>query len=266
MSKKLAGKVAVITGGASGIGRAVAHQFLQEGAKVALLDIATKFQDDRFEAYSSNLLFLRGDVTKIEDQTEALNKVLDAFGRVDVYVSNAGVFDGFVSLAELPDDRLDEAFELIFNVNVKGGLLGAKVFYPELKKNKGNIIFTLSNAAFYPNGGGPIYTASKHALVGLVRQLAFELAPEVRVNGVSPGGTLTKLSVIPPLRDVAKVTGDPSKREHFIRQRNPLKIAQLPEDHAAAYVLLASEGGRAMTGTIIESDGGIGVRGMPLSD
>ena len=84
----------------------------------------------------------------------------------------------------------------MFGVNVKGYLLGAKAAYRELAKTRGSIIFTVSNAGFYPCGGGPLYTASKHAVVGLIRQLAYELAPSVRVNAVAPGLVRTAFSQV----------------------------------------------------------------------
>src|SRR5208337_1786381 len=106
---------------------------------------------------------------------------------------NAGIWDSSISLAALPDDRISAAFDELFCVNVKGYLLGAKAAYRELPQTNGCIIFTVSNAVFYPCGGGPLYTASKHAVVGLIRQLAYELAPKIRVNGVAPGAIPTDL-------------------------------------------------------------------------
>ncbi len=116
-----------------------------------------------------------------------------AFGKVDVYVANAAIWDGNTALLDLPEDRLDAAFEEIFAINVRGYLLGATAAAPALFESCGNMIFTLSTAAVRAGGGGPLYTASKHAGVGLVRQLAFELAPRVRVNAVAPAGMATDL-------------------------------------------------------------------------
>jgi NAD(P)-dependent dehydrogenase (short-subunit alcohol dehydrogenase family) len=158
-------------------------------------------------------------------------------------------------------------FDSVFAVNVKGYLLGAKAAVPELLRARGSMIFTVSNAGFFPGGGGPVYTASKHAVVGLVRQLAHELAPKVRVNGVAPGGTVTDLRLPRALgtdeSGEALRAFDVPDIENTIRGLTPLRLAPVPEDHAAAYVLLASsENSRAMTGAIIQSDSGIGVRGL----
>src|SRR4029077_16483381 len=106
---------------------------------------------------------------------------------------NAGVFDVYVPLAEFSEERLSAAFDELFGVNVKGCFFGAKAALPELQKTRGSMVFTASVAGLNSGGGGALYTASKHAVVGLIRQLAVELGPEVRVNGVAPGGTLTDL-------------------------------------------------------------------------
>lgn len=265
MSGQLEGKVAIVTGGTSGIGEAVTRKFIEEGAKVCVLGRSQSKLEQLESEYPGRLIGVQGDVSVYASHQEAVEKTVEQFGKLDILVSNAGVFDGFVTLEQLPEDRIDEAFSTIFNINVKGGLLAAKAAYKELRKARGNIIFTVSNSGFYPNGGGPIYTASKHAVVGLIRELAYELAPEIRVNGVSPGGTITNISAIPCLQDVVKKI-DPETRKKFIASRNPLKIAQEAHDHNGAYVLLASDNARAITGTVIESDGGLGVRGMPTGN
>jgi 2,3-dihydroxy-2,3-dihydrophenylpropionate dehydrogenase len=263
MAGWLDGKVAIVTGGASGIGRAVVERFVHEGAKVCVYDLdGEKLQQLSRLLPSEAIVTVHGDVTRLEDNRRGVAAALDAFGRLDVFVGNAGVFDGFVTLEKLPDEHLSAAFDEIFHVNVKGYLLGAKAALPELLKTSGNMIFTVSSAGFYPNGGGPIYTASKHAVVGLIQELAHELAPRVRVNGVGPGGTVTNLRVVASLRSLAPVPLEAQAREARSRTRNPLRLAMHAEDHVAAYLLLASDQTRAMTGEIIHSDGGLGVRGL----
>jgi NAD(P)-dependent dehydrogenase (short-subunit alcohol dehydrogenase family) len=264
MAGALQGKVVIVTGGASGIGEAITKRFVLEGAKVSIINRSEEKLERMKKELGENIFTFQGDVSNYDDNVQAVEATVERFGKLDVFVSNAGVFDGFVSLEQLPEEHIEEVFSTIFNINVKGGLFGAKAAYKELKKTRGNIIYTLSNSAFYPNGGGPVYTASKHALVGIVRQLAYELAPDIRVNGVSPGGTNTSISAIPALQKYVKQL-DEATRNKFIRSRNPLQLVQDSEDHMGAYVLLASEASRAMTGTIIESDGGLGVRGMPTN-
>ena len=123
------------------------------------------------------------------------------------------------------------------------------------------MIFTASSSSFYTGGGGPLYVASKHAIVGLIRQLASELAPDVRVNGVAPGGTLTNLAGSDAAGMAGAKLNDLPDIDTMIEQMTPLGFAASPEDHAGLYVLLASkENSRYVTGTVINSDGGIGYR------
>lgn len=259
----LEGRVTLVTGGASGIGRAVVERFIAEGACVGVLDRST----DRLrelERQLDGVVGLEGDVTSFGDNERAVATVVEKFGRLDVFVGNAGVFDYFSSLAQLSPPQLESAFTELFDVNVKGYLFGAKAALPALLRSEApSIIFTASNAAFYPAGGGPLYTASKHAVLGLVRQLAYELAPKIRVNAVAPGGTLTDLRGLGNLGQGGSALAAVPDIGEMIRRTNPLGVVQDPADHAGAYVLLASAANsRAMTGVVLNSDGGIGVRGL----
>jgi 2,3-dihydroxy-2,3-dihydrophenylpropionate dehydrogenase len=214
------------------------------------------------DQHGQAVLAFEGDVTRLEDNQRAVEQTVARFGQLDVFVGNAGIFDCFAKLLDLTPEVIGSAFDEIFAVNVKGCLFGARAAAPALVETSGNMIFSVSNAGFYPDGGGPIYTASKHALVGLIRQLAFELAPRVRVNGVAPGGTTSEVAGPPSLSAICSSRKLGAEREALIVSRTPLRFAQLPEDHVGAYLLLASNQGRAMTGTVIESDGGLGIRGM----
>jgi 2,3-dihydroxy-2,3-dihydrophenylpropionate dehydrogenase len=259
MAGSLVGKVALVTGAGSGIGKAVAKRFLEEGAKVAAFDYSEKNLAALADDLGKGAVTVRGDVRKLEDNEKAVAAAVKTFGRLDIFVGNAGIFDGFKSLSDLSGSEIAAAYQEVFDVNVKGYLLGAKVTLPELLKTQGNMVFTASIAGLRPNGGGPIYTASKHAVVGLIRQLASDLAPNIRVNGVGPGGTLTDLQAAPALGAV-RAFPDRQSAEDRMKQNNPLAIALRPEDHTGVYVLLASDQARTMTGVIIESDGGAGVR------
>lgn len=146
--------------------------------------------------------------------------------------------------------------------NVKGYLLLAKAALEALVQSRGSMIFTLSNAGFYPDGGGPLYTASKRAVVGLVRQLAFELAPYVRVNGVAPGGISIDLrgpnSLDMGARSIASI--DLAKTAP---DRVPIGHLPTARDYAAAYILFASRTENIpATGSILNYDGGFGIRGL----
>jgi len=259
MAGWLEGKVALVTGAGSGIGRAIVAAYLAEGARVVAFDLSAERLEQLSSKAGESLIAVRGDVRLLDDNRRAVAAAAEHFGRLDVFVGNAGVFDGFTPVRELAERPVDALFEEVFAVNVKGYLYGVMASLPELLKSRGNVIFTASSAGFYPGGGGPIYTASKHAVVGLIRQLAYELAPDVRVNGVAPGMTITDLrsaSVLPARESMF----DRPDIEDQAKQRTTLRIAIHPEDHTGCYVLLASDRSRAMTGAILNSDGGTGVR------
>lgn len=259
----LDGKVALVTGGASGLGRAIVARFIEDGANVGILD---RSQDGcaRLRADFANAISAtHGDVTSLADNQRAIAECVSRFGKLDCFVGNAGIWDFSLPLVRLPEDRISEAFDELFGINVKGYLLGAKAAVRELLKTRGNIIFTVSNAGFYVAGGGPLYTASKHAVVGLVRQLAFELAPKVRVNGVAPGAIPSDIRGPRVLgmegRSIASIP-----LGEFAEKFLPLGKLPEPRDYTAHYVLLASsENSSTATGTIINCDSGMGVRGFP---
>jgi len=146
-------------------------------------------------------------------------------------------------------------------VNVKSQLVSVRAALPELRWAGGSVVLTVSTSGFYPGRGGVLYVASKFAVRGCVIALAHELAPEVRVNGVAPGGTLgTELTGPRSLGLADSVLGAVPGREQDLRRRTPLQVALTGEDHAGSYVFLASDRSRGITGTVVHSDGGVGVK------
>jgi cis-2,3-dihydrobiphenyl-2,3-diol dehydrogenase len=255
-------KVALVTGGASGLGRAIVERFVEEGAQVAILDRARERSEELAKRLGERVAAIVGDVTVLADNQRAVAETVQRFGRLDCFVGNAGIWDFSVSLASLPEDRIGTAFDELFGVNVKGYLLGAKAAYKELAKTSGSIIFTVSNAGFYPCGGGPLYTASKHAVVGLIRQLAYELAPKIRVNGVAPGAIPTDLRG-PRSLDLAERSIASVPLKEAVERGIPLGKLPEPRDYTGSYVLLASsENSSTATGGVILCEGGIGIRGF----
>ncbi|MCA1731928.1 MAG: SDR family oxidoreductase, partial [Actinobacteria bacterium] len=153
-------------------------------------------------------------------------------------------------------------FQEIFATNVESYVLATKVCADALIESEGCIVYTLSNSAFYPDGGGPLYMASKFAVRGLLVEMAYELAPKVRVNGVAPGGTATEIRGLKSLDQEEPMLASPKMRE-ALKSINPLQMEFDPEDHVGAYLYLANkELSKGVTGVIINSDGGLGSRGL----
>src|SRR5712691_3671630 len=259
----LDGQVALVTGGGSGIGRAVVQRFIEEGARVGVMErVATRADQLRVD-FGDAVVGISGDVAHLADNKRAVAETVRAFGRLDVFVGNAGIFDVYASVADLPEEQLSRAYDELFAVNVKGLLFGAKAALPELRKSKGAMVFTASVAGLNSGGGGVLYTASKHAVVGLIRELAVELAPEIRVNGVAPGGTMTDLRGLTSLGNDDRSQFSNPGTEERLRGGNPLRVALMPEDLAGAYVFLASRSNaRGITGSIVTVDAGSMLR-MP---
>jgi NAD(P)-dependent dehydrogenase (short-subunit alcohol dehydrogenase family) len=257
----LEGKSAIVVGGGSGIGRDVLEEFLAQGAQVAVLEISSD-KCAELTHLGSRVLALQGDATLLADNQRVVQGAIEAFGRIDILATFVGVFDFYTRLADLPDESIVEAFEEIFRLNVLSYMLSVKAVASALRDSKGSIVLTLSTSSFYPGRGGPLYIASKYACRGLVAALAHEFAPEVRVNGVAPGGTRsTELRGLTALGMQDRNLGAIPERQEDLRKRNPLGLALSGRDHAGAYVFLASDMSRGTTGTIVHSDGGIGIAG-----
>lgn len=249
----LEGKSALITGGASGLGRAIAERFVHEGAEVLVFDRSPDRLKQLSDILGAPLTTYVGDVTSPTDNTGAVAAALDAFGKLDVFVGNAGLWDFNRPLLGSSMEDTARGFDELFAVNVKGYLLGARAAAEALRPARGSMIFTLSNASFFPAGGGPLYTASKHAGLGLVRQLAYELAPDIRVNGVAPGGMATDLRGPSSLGLDGQSISDAMPIQQLLREHMALKIYIEPSDYTGAYVLLASkENSSTVTGTVFD--------------
>lgn len=256
----LEGMSVLATGGGSGIGRAVVEAFVAEGAAVCVLE-RDEAKCDQLDGLGASVVAVRGDATSAEDSRRAVAAAVDRFEHLDVLATFVGVFDNYTHLVDLPEDRFDDAFREAYDVNVKSVMLAARASVPHLRRRRGSIIVTGSSSSFYAGRGGALYVSCKFALRGLVVQLAHELAPEVRVNGVAPGGTLaTDLRGLESLGLSGQRLADREGREDGLKARTPLGVALEPEDHAAAYVFLASGRAPGMTGEILRSDGGLGIR------
>ena len=259
-------QVALVTGGGSGLGRAIVERFVAEGASVGVLELNAEKAAAFASQWPDRVCAVVGDATSYADNERAVRATAEAFGRLDTFVGNAGLWDFGTSLEQLPPERISRAFDEVFGLNVKGYLLGAKAALPQLRATRGSIIFTVSNAGFWPGGGGPIYTASKHAVVGLVKQLAYELCPDVRVNGVAPGGMPTDLRG-PHALDLQDKPFDSLPVDEMVERLSPLETPIRAEDYTGHYVLLASRtDARTTTGSVHNCDGGLGVAGRKAAE
>jgi NAD(P)-dependent dehydrogenase (short-subunit alcohol dehydrogenase family) len=256
----LAGKRALVVGAGSGIGRSVVDAFLDEGAQVAALELAVD-KCDALRADHPEVPVVAGDAVTRAANDEAVALAVETFGGLDVLVCCVGVFDYYRGLGDLDADALDAVFDEIFAVNVKSHLHAVKAALPELTRQRGSIVLTESTSAYFPGRGGVLYVATKFAVRGIVTALAHEFAPDVRVNAVAPGGTMnTDLRGLRTLGMDTKPLGNAPGRAADLMARTPLEVALTGADHAGGYVFLASDRARGITGDVVHSDGGIGVK------
>ena len=261
MTGALEGRRALIVGAGSGIGRAVALAFAGDGARVAALDIdppKCAALEAAIRDRGTTPIVVTGDATSWADTQRVVDGAVESFGGIDVLVNCVGLFDFYLGLGDLNQEQIDDGFDEAFRVNVKSQLVSVKASLPHLRAAKGSIILTVSTSGFMPGRGGVLYVGSKFAVRGIVESLAYELAPDVRVNGVAPGGTLgTDLRGLATLGQAATRLDDSLERASQLRARTPLRTALTAEDHAASYAFLASDAAKGMTGRFLHPDGGV---------
>ncbi|MFJ3776280.1 SDR family NAD(P)-dependent oxidoreductase [Streptomyces sp. NPDC090075] len=257
MSGRLAGATVLVTGGGSGIGRAVVQAYLVEGAEVTVLERSSQRAAALRAETDGAVQVIEGDATHPKAVERAVTAARRDGDGLDHLTCCAGVFDYYASLKDLEAGDLLAASEEMWRVNVLSALLTVNRAYPALRIARGSVTLTLSGSAFYPEGGGVLYGSSKWALRGAVAHLAKDLAPEVRVNAVAPGGTGgTRLGGLRALAQDLTADHVPG-RDQRIQAATALEVTPQPQDHAAAYVYLADPAGaRVITGAIINSDGG----------
>jgi NAD(P)-dependent dehydrogenase (short-subunit alcohol dehydrogenase family) len=252
---RLDGHRAIITGAATGIGRAVGRRFIAEGARV-LAVVRDHQQQAELEAEGFSVVV--GDVAAYETASRAVDTAVQLLGGLDSYIANAGLWDFHKRLEKQSPDELKAAAAEILGVNLLGAVFAARAAAAELRKSRGTLIVTGSNACFRAGGGGAIYTASKFALRGLVMQLAVEFAPDIRVNGVAPGATDTALAGPAALNQTTRRMNADRSRIEAMAPHIPIGAVAQPQDHAALYVLLASRAESPyVTGSMLISDGGL---------
>jgi NAD(P)-dependent dehydrogenase (short-subunit alcohol dehydrogenase family) len=256
VSRRLDRQRILLTGGGSGIGRAVAMAYLAEGAAVTVLERSPDHARELAEVGGPDVDVLVGDATDPAQLAEAVERASGA-GGLDNLTSCVGVFDYYASLRTMSAAELVSAADEIHRVNVRSTLSAVHAALPALQRVRGSVTLTLSESAFHPVGGGALYGSSKWALRGVVSHLAADLAPEVRVNAVAPGGTTGTrfggLSTLGQTQTADRVEG----RDERIAAGTLLGLTPRPEDHAGAYVYLADRvAARIVTAVVINTDGG----------
>jgi 3-oxoacyl-[acyl-carrier protein] reductase len=250
VSHTLQDKIVIVTGAGSGMGEAMTQQFISAGARVAALDInetkakavvaALDVPDDRAIAVAV-------DIASEESVTEAVSQVLAWAGRVDVLCNNAGIIDSFRPAHEISIEEWNRNIA----VNLTGPFLMSRAVIPDmLSRSRGIIINTASIASLSAAGGGTAYTAAKHGVLGLTRQLTFDYGTRgIRVNAICPGATLTGLTV--PEGDASHLPDSEAEIARIPAQRwcQPSEIARLA-------LFLASDDADYIHGTAMVIDGG----------
>ncbi|HQA07400.1 MAG TPA: glucose 1-dehydrogenase [Syntrophomonadaceae bacterium] len=246
---QLSGKVAIITGAGSGIGRAIAQLFAREGARVVVSDYIeeTGAETVRLIKEDSNeAIFVQADVSQEADVDQLVSQAINKYGKVDILVNNAGISGGLAALTDISAEDWDR----VMAVDLKGPFLTSKRVFPEMIINgQGNIINIASMASLAAGRGGLTYTAAKHGLLGFTRQLAFMHGPQgIRVNAILPGPIETPM--------IERVLAVP---QHPVCQKIracPAGRAGKPEEVAKLALFLASDDSAFIHGAAYCIDGG----------
>lgn len=255
MGEQLAGKVAVITGGASGIGLASAERFLREGAKVVIADFNEASGAKAMDAFAAAGLarharFVRADVSSDTDVAAMIAAAVESFGRLDIVFNNAGVGGAFGSITDIEVEDWDYTFAVL----VRGVFLGIKHGARQMiaQGEGGSIINTASISGLSGSAGPLAYSAAKGSVVNLTRAAAVELAPQrIRVNAVCPGPILTPLMTM----HASGPEGIKEIEDDF-KQFVPWPDIGRPDDIAGPALFLASDDSTFLTGDIMVVDGG----------
>ncbi len=247
MEKIFANKVAIVTGGSFGIGKATAIAFATRGASVVVADWIEDDQTiQQLKNGGGNGLFIKCDVSKSDDVLKLVNETIKTFGRLDFAVNNAGIEGSNAPIHECTEENWDKTID----INLKGIWLCMKYEIPQmLKLGKGAIVNVASVAGLIGFPGLPAYVASKHAVVGLTKTAALENAKQgIRVNAVCPGVIRTAM--------IDRVTGKDKTVEKQYESMEPVGRMGTPEEVAEAIVWLCSDASSFVTGDAMAVDGG----------
>ena len=250
---RLEGKVALITGAGSGIGRATAEVFAREGAKVAVVDLSDAAGEQTVEAIheaGGDSIFIKADVSNAEDVKRMISHTVQTWGKIDILYNNAGIPMGATPIEEVED----EFFDRTMAVNVRSVHLGIKHVVPYMKQQGGGVILsTASTAGIRPRPGLSAYAASKAAVIGLTKSVAIDFVTKgIRCNSVCPGTVDS-----PSLQQRLKDTGDYEAARKAFTARQPMGLLGTAEEIASIVLWLASDDSVFATGQNFIVDGGI---------
>lgn len=247
---RLEHKVAVITGAASGMGKAIALLFAQEGAKVVVSDIqkeSAQITVDEIEANGGQAVAIATNVTQEQEVHQLIQKAVEEYGTLDILVNNAGIMDNFVPAGDVTDDL----WERVFAINTTGTMRTIRQALPIFTEKKSGIIINIASAGGL-NGSraGAAYTASKHAVVGLTKNVGFQYAPlGIRCNAIAPGGVATNIG-----STISEPNTFGMERAMIGMNLNP-KTGE-SHDIAKVALFLASDDASFVNGTVIVADAG----------
>ncbi|MFI0431098.1 SDR family oxidoreductase [Mariniflexile sp. HMF6888] len=247
METQFKNKVAIVTGGSFGIGRAAAIAFAKKGAKVAVVDWVEDNETlNLIKSSGGEAIFIKCDVSKAVDVKTMIEKTISAFGRLDYAFNNAGI-EGIMAMTH---ECTEENWDKTIGVNLKSIWLCMKNQIPEMQKQgKGVIINTASIAGLVGFSGLPAYVASKHGIIGLTKTAALEYAKlGIRVNAVCPGAIKTPM--------IDRITGNKKEAEEQFAAMEPIGRLGQPEEVANAVLWMCSDEASFVTGHAMVVDGG----------
>jgi NAD(P)-dependent dehydrogenase (short-subunit alcohol dehydrogenase family) len=246
---RLAGKVAIVTGAGSGIGRASAIRFAAEGARVICVDL--KGQNETAAKIGDAAVDVEADAGVEENVQGLVRGAVERFGKLDIFFANAGVSGGLASIFE----QTPEDWQEILRINLIGPFLAIKHAAPAMRENgRGSIICTASVAGIRAGAGGPAYSASKAGVINLVTVAATQLAgANIRVNAICPG--LIETGMTRSVYEWARA----KNKEDQIGRLNPLKRGGVPHEIASAALFLASDESSYVNGHALVVDGGLSI-------